>query len=415
MIGGEKVTLKSPNIGLDRGYTLSFRRSVCMERGTVRTCISAYYKETPLCFYMTEREAYVAFSVFPGIGPMRFKLLVDYFGGAKEAWEAKNSELGKINLGEKLLSKFLHFRNTFDLSFYMKQLALHRVNTLIQTDERYPRLLKEISDPPYLLYIKSKPSMGRIDMERTIAVVGTRKATPYGVDVTRRITRDLVADGCTIVSGMAYGIDAVAHETAIATGGKTIAVLGCGVDIIAPPTNAGIYRKLSEEGYGAVISEMPLGMRPSKGLFPARNRIISGLSRGVLVTEGADDSGALITARYAANQGRDVFAVPGPITSPYSRGPTLLLKEGAVLVDSSRDIMDTLGMRQKTKNAKKDQPVLTNSEETCIMACLSEGAKHIDEIVRTSKLTAHLVFSTLTVLEMKGIIKDIGGKVYELE
>jgi len=364
---------------------------------------------------MTEREAYIAFSVFPGIGPMRFKLLTEYFGSAKAAWEAPVLEFQKINLGGKLTQKFSEFRNTFDIDDYMKQLANIHVNTLIWSEEKYPKLLKELSDAPFVLYVKSKPHMERIDMERTIAVVGTRKATPYGVDVTRRITEELVDAGCTIVSGMAYGIDAVAHETAIACGGKTIAVLGCGVDIIAPPTNAGIYKKISEDGCGAVISEMPLGLRPNKGLFPARNRIISGLSRGVLVTEGANDSGALITARNAGEQGRDVFAIPGPITSPYSKGPTFLLKNGAVLVESGRDILDALGIKNQQKNSKRGNFVLTNDEEKRIMACLTEGGTHIDEIVRVSNISSPLVFSTLTVLEMKGIIKDIGGKVYELQ
>jgi len=364
---------------------------------------------------MTEREAYIAFSVFPGIGPMRFRLLIDYFGSAKAVWEATVGELDKINLGNKLIQKFFQFRKTFDIDSYTKQLAYQHVNTLTWNDERYPRLLKEISDAPFLLYVKSKPSMERIDMEKTIAVVGTRRATPYGIDVTKRITEDLVMNGFTIVSGMAYGIDAVSHETAMEMGGKTIAVLGCGVDVIAPPSNAGMYKKISEEGFGAVISEMPLGMRPSKGLFPARNRIISGLSRGVLVTEGADDSGALITARYAGDQGRDVFAVPGPITSPLSRGPTLLLKNGAVLVESARDIMDALGIQGQPKYSKNIDTILTNNEEKRIIACLTTGGKHVDEIVRALKMTTPLVFSTLTQLEMKGIIKDIGGKVYEIQ
>lgn len=365
---------------------------------------------------MTEEQKYwAAFSAFPGIGPLRFKLLLEYFGNAKKAWEAKREELEEIHLGQKLTSKFLHFRNTFDVSSYTKQLALQHVNTLTWNDPRFPKLLKEISDAPFLLYIKSKPSMERIDMDRTIAVVGTRRATPYGIDITQKITEELVFNGFTIISGMAYGIDAAAHEAAIASGGKTIAVLGCGVDIIAPPINERIYKQLSEEGYGAVVSEMPLGMRPSKGLFPARNRIISGLSRGVLVTEGADDSGALITARYAADQGRDVFAVPGPITSPYSRGPTLLLKHGAVLVESADDIIDALGLSKRRYTKKSNAALLTSKEEKCIIACLEEGTKHVDEIVRLSHLPVPLTFSTLTQLEMKGIIKDIGGKMYELE
>jgi len=362
---------------------------------------------------MMEREAYIAFSVFPGIGPMRFRLLLDYFGTAKNAWEAPVGELRNINLGEKLIEKFVAFRNTFDIHSYIKQLAYHHVNMLTWGDPRYPRLLKEISDPPIVLYVKSKPGTSKIDMERTIAVVGTRNATPYGADVTERITQELVREGFTIISGMAYGIDAVAHTTAIDCGGKTIAVLGCGVDIIAPPTNAGIYKKLTEEGCGAVVSEMPLGMRPGKGLFPARNRIISGLSRGVLVAEGADDSGALITARYAGEQGRDVFAIPGPITSPYSKGPLFLLKNGAILVESVQDIMNALGVEKKRSRACADI-VLTNTEEKRIIACLSGGGKHVDDLVKLNPFPPSLVFSTLTVLEMKGIIKDIGGKVYEL-
>jgi DNA processing protein len=363
---------------------------------------------------MDERSYWIAFSVFPGIGPVRFGLLLAYFGSAEKAWDASDKEWGLIGLPPRILSEFLVFRRQFSIPAYITKLRDAHVSVLILSDQKYPKLLKEITDAPFVLYIKSKPFTERIDMERTIAVVGTRKATPYGRDVTKRITRDLVANGFTIVSGMAYGIDAVAHETAIEMGGKTIAVLGCGVDIIAPPTNAGIYRKLSEEGCGAVVSEMPLGMRPSKGLFPARNRIISGLSKGVLVTEGADDSGALITARYAGDQGRDVFAVPGPITSPSSKGPSLLLKHGAVLVESARDIMDALGLCGRKGAKKNHTALLTTKEEKCIIACLEEGTMHVDEIVRESKLSTPLVFSTLTVMEMKGIIKDIGGKVYEL-
>ena len=370
--------------------------------------------ESRIIYGMTEREASIAFSVFPGIGPMRFKLLIDYFGSAKSAWEAPYKELQDINLGEKLIQKFSEFRLVFDIHEYCKQLAYQHVNTLIYADPQYPRLLKEISDPPIVLYCKSKPGMGKIDMEKTIAVVGTRKVTPYGKDVTERITRELVEYGFTIISGMAYGVDAVAHTTAINAVGKTIAVLGCGVDVIAPPSNAGIYRLLTEGGFGAVVSEMPLGLRPNKGLFPSRNRIISGLSKGVLVTEGADDSGALITARNAGEQGREVFAVPGPITSPFSKGPAFLLKQGAVLVESARDIIQALGFDEK-KKVPQNMDILTTPVEKSIIACLSDGSKHVDEIVRNTLLTGPIVFSTLTVLEMKGIIKDIGGKIYEIK
>jgi DNA processing protein len=363
---------------------------------------------------MTEREACIAFSVFPGIGPMRFKLLIEYFGSAKNAWEASLKEFHTINLGGALIQKFSEFRLTYDSDAYQKHLTHQHVNTLIYSDAKYPKLLHEIPDPPIVLYCKSKPGMGKIDMERTIAVVGTRKITPYGIDVTERITRELVECGFTIISGMAYGVDAVAHTTAIQAGGKTIAVLGCGVDSIAPPSNAGIYQKLTEDGCGAVVSEMPLGMRPSKGLFPSRNRIISGLSKGVLVTEGADDSGALITARNAGEQGREVFAIPGPITSHYSKGPLYLLKQGAVLVESARDIMQALGFDEK-KTVPQTLDYLTTPVEKSIIACLSLGGLHVDEIIHRTHLSGPNVFSTLTVLELKGIIKDIGGKVYELD
>lgn len=206
-------------------------------------------------------------------------------------------------------------------------------------DPKYPRLLKEISDPPAVLYVRGRGS--KINLEKTIAVVGTRQITPYGRNVTQKLVTELVQYGFTIVSGMALGVDTVSHETAIAAGGKTIAVLGCGIDIIAPPSNTELYWRIVHGG-GAIVSEMPLGFRPNKKLFVTRNRIISGLSLGVVVTEGAKKSGSLITARYAAEQGREVFAVPGSVTSKYSGAASFLLKNGAKLVESADDILDEL-------------------------------------------------------------------------
>jgi len=283
---------------------------------------------------MTDEKRYwVAFSVFPGIGPVRFRLLLEHFGSAKKAWEAPLSD------------KFIHFRKTFDIDEYLEKLEHLHVSVLTLNDPKYPKLLKEISDPPFLLYIRGKNTGEPINLDQTIAVVGTRNITRYGEEVTRKIVKGLVANGFTIVSGMAYGVDAVAHQTAIDSGGKTIAVLGCGIDIIAPEGNARLYRGIGEEGHGAIVSEMPLGLRPDKGMFVARNRIISGLSLGVVVTEGAGDSGALITARNAGEQGREVFAVPGPITSTYSRAPAQLIKKGATLVETVEDILDEINYR----------------------------------------------------------------------
>lgn len=284
---------------------------------------------------------FVGFSLFPGIGPVRFKLLYDYFGSARAAWEAPVSELRRIGLGSDLVATFSAFRKRTDARDYLRLLNERHVAALPITDPKYPSLLKEISDPPFLLYVLGKKTQTAVNLKRTIAVVGTRNMTSYGAAITRLLVTKLVGCGYTIVSGLALGIDTVAHTAALEAGGKTIAVLGCGIDIIAPSSNARLYRAIAGGG-GAIVSEMPLGHRPTKGLFVTRNRIISGLSLGTLVIEGADDSGALITARYAGEQGREVFAVPGPITSRYSRGTAKLIKQGATLVESIEDIVEAL-------------------------------------------------------------------------
>lgn len=364
----------------------------------------------------TELPYYVAFSVFPGIGPVRFKLLTEYFGSARSAWEAPVQTLKAIGLNEKLIASFTDFRKTFHIQTYLEKLVALHVSVLPITDARYPALLKEIPDAPFVLYVLGKRTENSIDLTRTIGVVGTRNITPYGKEVTETLVTDLVAAGCTIVSGMAYGIDAAAHWASIRSSGKTIAVLGCGIDIIAPPSNANLYHAIAE-GAGAIVSEMPLGLRPNKGLFPARNRIISGLCRGIVVTEGADDSGALITARNALEQGRDVFAVPGPITSAYSRGPAKLLKQGAKLVESANDILEEFGWLSNqpgTSTARGIKPVGDNKQEDLILTLLYEGQRYIDDMVRATHLTMEVVAATLTVLEVKGKVKDYGGKMYGL-
>lgn len=216
------------------------------------------------------------------------------------------------------------------------------METLTLDDPLYPRMLKEIPDPPAVLYVQI--TNRSLTFERTIAVVGTRRVTPYGEAVTRKLTRGLVEKGFTIVSGMALGVDTIAHQTALDCGGTTIAVLGCGIDIIYPPSNARLYHVISRSPGSAIFTEFAPGVRPTREQFPRRNRIISGLSLGVVVVEGTDRSGSLITARFAAEQGREVFAVPGPITSPYSRAPAILLKQGAILVESADDIIEELNL-----------------------------------------------------------------------
>lgn len=370
--------------------------------------------------FSEERLFWLGFSAFPGIGPLRFKLLLQFFGSAQKAWKASERELVKIGLGEKLTHKFSDFRNTFSLSKYIEEIKKKDIHIITLQDKEYPPLLAQIPDPPFLLYVRGdadtlKETLQGADAHPRIGVVGTRKITHYGREITQKITEGLVDAGVVIVSGMAYGVDAVAHATAIENGGKTIAVLGCGVDVVHPVTNATIYWKIVK-GAGLIISEFPVGRFAEKGLFPARNRIISGLSLGTVVTEGARDSGALITARCAAEQGREVFAVPGPITSPFSAGPTLLLKQGAKLVTEANDILEELKISSnlKTHMSNKIQNAKINltKEEKIILTLLEGENLHFDEIVRKTKIAADKLAGILTMMEMKGYVKNTGSGDY---
>lgn len=362
-----------------------------------------------------EKKCWLGFSAFPGIGPLRFKLLRQYFGSAEKAWRADTKTLIKIRLGEKLTAKFDHFRKTFHLDDYLKEIMKKKITVITLKDKEYPKLLAQISDAPFLIYVRGDVTHLN-EVQPRIGVVGTRAVTQYGRAVTEKITRGLVDAGVTIVSGMAYGVDTVAHQTAVDNGGKTIAVLGCGVDIIHPRINTTLYWTIVKKA-GIVISEFPLGMYADKGMFPARNRIISGLSLGVVVTEGAEDSGALITARYAAEQGREVFAVPGPITSDLSKGPTILLKQGAKLVTEAKDILEELDIRNKPINQLTNNPIneemkkLSNDERK-ILDLLRNESLHFDEIVKKTNIDAAKLGSILTMMEMKKLINNQGGGVY---
>lgn len=361
-----------------------------------------------------ETKYWVAFSLFPGIGPVRFGALLTYFGSAKSAFFADEKILQETHLPAKLVKEFLEFRNSRILEDYLKELKRQSIFVLTLNHPHYPPRLKQIPAPPFVLYVKGKKGETPLDLDRTIGVVGTRKITSYGEEVTRRLTQELVGNGFTIISGMAYGVDAVAHATALDAGGQTIAVLGCGVDVIAPPCNSNLYHRIETSGMGAIISEMPLGHQPNKGLFPARNRIISGLSLGVIVTEGADDSGALITARYAAEQNREVFAVPGPITSPYSHGPAKLLKDGAKLVENVNDILEELHL--SPSHSKKTLQTLKGQtpQEEAVIKLLGDRRLYIDEMLQKLHLETPQLSAILTILELRGIVKDYGGKVYGL-
>jgi len=355
---------------------------------------------------MDEKDYWLGFSVFSGIGPLKFKKLLAVFGAAERAWKAKITDLEKV-LGDKLTARFEKFRNEFDLSEYVKKLKEKDVWFLTLEDKNYPKLLSKITNPPFILYGKGESDFLN---GKTIGVVGARRTTQYGRGVTKLLTSELVTAGFTIVSGLAIGIDAVSHMTALEDGGRTIAVLGCGVDCCTPVSNKNIYDKIINGG-GCVISEVPLSYMPGKGLFPSRNRIIAGLSLALLVTEGAEDSGSLITADFAFKFNRKVFAVPGPITSSLSKGPYKLINQGAKLVISVEDILKELGIKNYDLRIGKAKQKIEGEtkEEKLVLQVLENEKLYFDEIARKTGIDSSELGSILSMMEIKGIIKNFGG------
>ncbi len=365
---------------------------------------------------MNEREYWLGFSVFPGIGPFRFKKILEEFGTAKKAWSCSNSKILKI-LGESLGPKFVDFASKFSIENYLKSLKKENVWFLTLKDKHYPNLLSKIKNPPFVLYGRGIPFEKWEDREinRTIAVVGARKTTAYGREVTRILASQLSLAGFTIVSGLAIGVDAVSHRAALDNGGKTIAVLGCGVDCCNPTTNKNLYSQIIKNG--CVVSEVPLSKSPSRGLFPARNRIITGLSLGVLVTEGGEDSGSLITADYALSFSRRVFAVPGPITSSLSKGPFSLIQKGAKLVINADDVLDELKItnpKSEITNTDQKRKLEGTGDEKRILRILENESLHFDEIVRRSQLDSSKIGSLLSIMEIKGMVKSLESGIFAI-
>ncbi len=357
---------------------------------------------------MEERNYYLGFSLVPGIGPKTFALLLQYFKTAQKAWTASSSDLKQAGLGEKLIVKFEKARNELDIKSYLEKLKQKKASFIALCDKNYPRLLKEIPNPPIVLFVKG--DISKIDLEKTIGIVGTRKVTSYGREVTKLFSFGLSSAGITVVSGLAMGVDAVASWSAIETKGKTIAVLGNGVDLCFPSSNEALYDKILE-GNGIIVSEFPLGQTPSVGSFPSRNRIIAGLSLGVLVTEGAQDSGSLITADYAFKFKRKVFAVPGPITSSLSVAPLKLIEKGAKLVTNAEDILKEFRIQSSEFRIKTEKAKLQNlsKEELEVIQLLENESFGFDEIVRKLKIDSSKVGSLLSMMEVKGIIKNSDG------
>jgi DNA processing protein len=360
---------------------------------------------------MQERDFYLAFSLINGIGPKTFLSLLNYFKSAEKAWNSNPEELQKAGLGEKLIQKFEKAKEEFNFQKYVALLKRKKASFVAQCDKEYPSLLAQIPNPPIVLFTRG--NISSLNLERTIGIVGTRKITNYGSVVTKMFASELASLGFTIVSGLAMGVDAVAAQSAIEAGGKTIAVLGNGVDLCFPSSNENLYDKILEKD-GLIISEFPLGQTPTPGSFPSRNRIIAGLSLGVLVTEGAQDSGSLITADYAFKFNRKVFAVPGPITSQLSVAPLKLIEKGAKLVTNAEDIMNEFKIQNSKGKIVSQNSKFENltKEELKIVRLLENEGLGFDEIVRDSKIESSSLGALLSMMEIKGLIKNTGNGNY---
>lgn len=357
-----------------------------------------------------EQLFYLGFAVFPGIGPAKFQLLLSSFETAENAWDASVEDLTEV-IGEKLAEELGDFRKRFAPQKYAKELEEKGIGWVSLIDEVYPRLLKKIKNPPFVIFYKGDPSL--LGAEKTIGIVGTRSISQYGREVTEMLTRELVAQDFVIVSGLALGVDGVAHETCLESGGKTIAVLGSGVDICTPANHQKLYDRILAHD-GLIVSILPPGEQPNKGSFPARNKIIAGLSLGVIVTEGTVDSGALYTADFARDMGRPVFSVPGPITSRLSAATSGLLKKGAIPVTSAEDVVDSLGIiaLDKALTVKREALRGDTFEEQEILDLLQNEPLHFNEIVRKIGKDSKAIGSLLTLMELKGFVKSLGDGKY---
>jgi DNA processing protein len=365
----------------------------------------------------TELARWIALSRVPGLGCVNFKKLAEYFGDPTEAFSAPAEVLVKIQgLDPNVIDGLCHFSAWTEMEGEVSRAEKAAIKIVPFTDPTYPARLRLIADPPPVLYVKGEI---RNQDERAVAVVGSRSASDYGRRVARDLCRGLASLGFTVVSGMARGIDGAAHEAALNAGGRTLAVLGSGVDRAYPPEHDKLYRRISENG--AVISEFPLGTGPVAFNFPVRNRLISGLTLGVVVVEATEKSGSLITASLALEQGREVFAVPGEAGASRSRGTHQLIRQGARLVETVNDIMEEIapqlsGRAQTAENAPgRALPQHLGNEFKKIFALFEERSLQIDEVIESSGCSPSRVSEILLELELLGYIKQLPGKKYRVE
>ena len=359
---------------------------------------------------MNERSSetgyWIAFTRIPRIGTMRVARLEAYFATMAEAWHAGPSDLRAAGLDQATVSSIVEERSKIDPLSELELLRKGGVTAYTWNDPEYPTRLKEIDDRPPVLFVRGDLLP---DDEWAVAVVGTRMASPYGRQEAEQFSAGLARQGITVVSGLARGIDGVAHRTALATGGRTIAVLACGLDIIYPPEHVKLATEIAQRG--ALVSEYPLGTKPRADYFPRRNRILSGISLGVLVIEGSEKSGALITARAALDQNREVFALPGEINRVQSEGPNKLIQKGeAKLVTRTEDILEELNLTMTAVAPQLELRDVTVDDptEAQLLRVLTNQPLYIDDVQRASGLPIASVSSALALLELKGLVRQVG-------
>ncbi len=368
---------------------------------------------------MTSREAYILLNLIPGVGPISVRAMVDTLGDPAMLFNAGRERLQTVNgIGVTLARRIAEAPRQYSVDAELRRADETGVRVTTPADDDYPPPLRNIHDPPLALYMRG--AWTETD-RHAVAVVGSRRMTRYGNEMAERFARGLARCGFSVVSGLARGIDTVAHRASLDAGGRTLAVLGGALDRLYPPENAGLATAAA--AHGAVISEFPFGREPDKTTFPMRNRLISGLSRGVLVVEAGLTSGALISAHQAIDQGRSVFAVPGRIDSPASHGTHALIKKGACLVETIDDILEEFGElfpSQTGKNkATQNEPSAPrpelNAEETALLTALAEDeCLDVDSLARMTELAPGTVNARLVGLELKRLVRMTPGRMVEL-
>jgi len=358
---------------------------------------------------MSNEKYYIWLNLIPGIGAKTIIKLKEYLGSIENVWAASKSDLFGIPGISKFLTPILDKKYKDNAEEYIHKLKGTGIRLISIEDKEYPDALRNIHVPPQILHVRGEIKLNEY---KAIAVVGARKATRYGTDMAKQIAYELALRNVSVVSGMARGVDSSAHKGALEAGGMTIAVMGCGVDIAYPHENKELIEKVSKNG--AIVSEYLLGVEPVPGHFPARNRIISGISMGVVVIEAGEKSGSLITADLALEQGREVFAVPGNADSNSSKGTNTLIKQGAKLVTSVEDILEEFFELKNVKIKSKERQEFKglNEDEKNIVDKLDSGSVHIDVLSRTTGYSVQKINTTLMMLELKGIVKQLPGKFF---